>query len=104
MAGRMQHLYAYFTQFEDLTVCCNGYRVACFSFWTVNNRSACFFTQVYMTTYKISMKMGLKNIFDMVFSFIQEGNVLIGIAKRIDYCCFPITFYIISRFTQAACI
>src|SRR5258705_8441894 len=102
MAGSMQNFNSQFTNVEYFPIPCYMNRKFCFSFGTKYDGSTGNLAKIEMTTYKISMKMSFKNIFDSGFSFRGQFKILINITQRIYYSSFSVAFNIISCFAQAA--
>src|SRR5690349_12715728 len=104
MTGGMQHFNAQLSEPELFTVPGDIDIKSRFGLWSVNDGGACRFCKVKMTAYEVSVKMCLKNIFNGCFSFRSQFQVRIDIAQGIHYGCFAITFDIICRFADAACV
>src|SRR4249919_328309 len=101
MARRVQHFQRNLSYIENLAILCYANGEICFGIRTKYNWCAGYFTKVYMTTYKVGMKMRLKNIFDGSITLFGQVNVFINIPQRINNSRFSFALNVIGCFTQA---
>src|SRR4051812_14310991 len=100
MPGGMKNLEADITQFELLSILCHMHVKFCFGIGAVNNGSASGPGKVNMSTYKISMEMGLEDVFDRCFSFRCKLEVNIDIPQGINNCSLSFALHVIRCFTE----
>src|SRR5829696_7461049 len=100
MTRGMQYFNCYFTYRKSFPVLCYMHGKFCYGIWPIHDRGTGNIAKINMTAYKISMEMGFKNVLDLCLAFIGKMKVFIYVTKRINNCCFAITFNIVSSFAK----
>src|SRR6185436_9215696 len=97
----MKYFQRYLSNFENFAIFSYVNREIGFSIRTKYNRCAGYFAEINVTTYKVRMKMRLKNILDGSVSLLSQVNVFINVPQRIYDSRFSFALNVIGCFTQA---
>src|SRR4051812_25744191 len=71
-------------------------------FRTVNNGRTGSFLQIEVAAYKIGVKMGFEDVFDLSIPFLGKLNVTVNVPKWVNNSRNTITFNVIGCLTQTA--
>ena len=94
----MQYFQFQPADYEFLFVFCNEDFIAGFCLRAKNNGSTGFSREFEVAAYKISVKMGFKNIFDGRIPFCGQVNIGLYVPNWVDDRCFAIILNIIRGF------